>query len=233
MNKNSQNKTKSYLDYLPEIYQQDVEKIPFICKFLKVFEKLLSGIDDDDAIGDYQVEGIEQVIDRIYEFFNPELTHYDFLKWLAGWVALSLRDNWDEISKRRLLKKIVPLYRKRGTKSGLTEYLKIFGYPNVSIDDFLGIKIDEMGTIGRDTFVGGLPSHYFIVTIEFFEITSLGFLQDTINGTKSIIGLEKPAYTYYSLRFIFPGIYIRRFDEEEKLIIGVNTIIGRNYPIFV
>lgn len=220
----------SYLQYLPGIYQQDAEKGAFIGKYLKIFEKLLSGIDDEVAIDGKPVEGIEQVINRIYEFFDPDSTPAEFLKWLAGWIALTLRDNWDENSKRRLLKKIVPLYKKRGTKSGLSEYLKIFvAGPDISIDEFLqGIKIGTTGHVGIDTFVGGLLPYFFIVTISFSVIKSIGFTSDTIKATKSILDLEKPAHTYYALRFQFPGIII-----GERSTISIDTIIGSQFPVFV
>jgi phage tail-like protein len=222
-------KASGYLEYLPGIYQLDVEKGAFIGKYLKIFEKLLTGIDDSVSAAGLPIEGTEQVVARLHEFFDPEKTPREFLGWLAGWMALALRDDWDEPSKRRLMQRIIPLYKKRGTKSGLAEYLKIFVGQNVQLDEYLtGITVGVTSTVGIDTFVGGLLPHFFIVTITFNAIMNLGFIQDTVAATKSVLDLEKPAHTYYALRFDIPGITV-----GQRSTVGKDTIIGRSNPFFV
>jgi len=235
MNNEKTEGLSSYLQYLPGIYQADAEKGGFVGKYLKIFEKILSGIDDGIQVNG-KGGGIEQIIDRIYEFFDPDLTPSEasqFLKWLAGWVALNLRDDWEDLPARRLLKKIVPLYKERGTKAGLSEYLKIFVGPGVRIDEYLeGIIVGETGTIGIDTFVRGSLPHFFMVRVIFSTISGLGLIEkplnETVNIIKSILDLEKPAHTYYALRFIFPEIIV-----GERSTVGDDTIIGSKYPIFV
>jgi phage tail-like protein len=219
----------SYLQYLPGIFQPDSATGAFLGRYLKIFEKILTGIDDGAGLGGVPIEGIEQVVNRLYGFFDPETAPREFLDWLAGWMALALREDWDEPSKRRLLRRIIPLYGKRGTKSGLAAYLKIFVGSNVQLDEFLsGITVGLTGSVGIDTFVGGLLPHFFIVTITFDTIISLGFIQDTVTATKSVLDLEKPAHTYYALRFDMPGITV-----GERSTVGNDTIIGRSYPFFV
>lgn len=214
-----------YLQYLPGMYQAAAEKGAFVGRFLKIFEKILTGINDDLA----PKEGLEEVINRLHGFFDPETTPKEFLDWLAGWVALTLRGDWDDLAKRRLLKRIIPLYKKRGTKEGLSEYLRIFVGPNVQLDEYLtGITVGETGTVGVDTFVGGLMPHFFIVTITFASIINLGFIQDTVTATKSVLNLEKPAHTYYALRFQIPGIQV-----GQRATVGADTIIGTSHPFFV
>ena len=178
------------------------------------------------------------MLDAIHDYFDPLFTASviannqeasDFLAYLAQWVALSFDEKWQPHARRRLLARIVPLYKKRGTKSGISEYLTIFVGPNVEVDDFLtGIEIGKTSTLGLDTFVGGLPPHLFIVTMTFSEIINIGFVNQTVVATKSIVDLEKPAHTHYALRFAFPGITV-----GERSTVAENTIIGTNYPIFV
>lgn len=257
----SLDKASRYLDFLPAIYQESKQSNGFTGKYLKIFEKILTGINDDlgtrlpapggragfdisraplQASADTH-PGIEQIIDVISEFFDPGLVPGEFLDWLAGWTALVLREDWTETARRKLLKKIIPLYRKRGTKEGLTEYLKIFVGDNIELDeDIQGIIVGTpsgtpgVGTIGRDTFVGGLLPHFFIVTISFAVIASLGFIQDTVTATKDVLNLEKPAHTYYALRFSVPGIYVWKESTPDKYTrVGINTLIGRTYPFFV
>ena len=228
MNGSSLNKPSAYLEYLPGIYQQDVEKGAILGRYLKIFEKILSGIDDEHETH-VSLEGVEQIVARLHEFFDSETAPKEFLSWLAGWMALVLRDDWDEPSKRRLIQRIIPLYKKRGTKSGLTEYLKIFVGDNVRLDEYLtGITVGGSSHVGIDTFVGGLLPHFFIVTIGFPAIASLGFMQDTVTATKAVLDLEKPAHTYYALRFDIPGIRVGL-----RSTLGSDTVIGREYPFFV
>ncbi len=223
----------AYLGYLPGIYQQGADKGSFIARYLKIFEKFLSGI-DDASVSKVSIEGLEQVVARLHEFFDPEFTPKEFLEWLAGWMALALRDDWDEPSKRRLMRRIIPLYKKRGTKGGLTEYLRIFVGDNVRLDDLADLTVGNTSHVGIDTFVGGLLPHFFIVTVTFSTIGGLGFIQDTVAATKAVLDLEKPAHTYYALRLDFPGMYVGHPPRTTTMTqVGVNTIIGSGYPFFV
>ena len=220
--------TSRYLEYLPGIYQQDAEKGAFVGRYLKIFEKLLSGI-DDESVSHHSRQGLERVVARLHEFFDPATTPREFLNWLAGWMALALREDWDEPSQRRLMLRIIPLYKKRGTKAGLTEYLKIFVGDNIQLEEYLtGITVGVTGSTGIDTFVGGLLPHFFIVTVKFSTIIGLGFIQDTVSATKAVLDLEKPAHTYYALRFDMPGITV-----GQRSTVGRDTIIGTSYPFFV
>lgn len=206
MNGTEIKRTSSYLNYLPGIYQADAEKGALIGRYLKIFEKILSGIDDGVKAAEHDIEGIEQVIDRIHEFYAPETTTREFLDWLAGWAALILREDWDETSKRRLLRRIIPLYQKRGTREGLAQYLEIFVGPDVAVEeDFPGIVVGTASTVGVDTFVGGLMPHFFIVTITFAGAANIGFIQNYVASTRAVLDLEKPAHTCYLLRFSYPG----------------------------
>lgn len=226
----TQKELSEYIKHLPQVFQKEtVEGEPnFLGQYLKIFEAFLSGR-DDARINNTRVISLEEWIAVFVEYLDPGLTPSDFITWLARWVALILQDDWSEESKRSLLKRIVPLYKKRGTKHGLSEYLAIFVGSHVTIDEFLqGITLGTTGTVGIDTFVGGLLPHLFIVTINFPKITSTGFVSDTINSTKAILDLEKPAHTYYALRLNFPGIIV-----GERSTVAVDTIIGSPFPVFV
>ncbi|XZF66229.1 MAG: phage tail protein [Gloeotrichia echinulata DVL01] len=46
------------------------------------------------------------MIDDIHLYFNPQDTPEEFLPWLAGWVSLSLRDDWAVEVKRQFIQQI-------------------------------------------------------------------------------------------------------------------------------
>lgn len=234
----------SYLRYLPDIYQKlfPGQTDTFSGEFLNIFEKILSGIDDEKAL---DLVSIEKILDNIHDYFDPLycpgpplpdlFNKQDFVAYLAKWVALTLDlqldVNWDAKTKRRIIQKIISFYKRRGTRAALIEYLRLFVGTNVTIDEFLSsITVGEetLSTIGINTFIGGLPPHFFIVTITFTSILGLGIISNTIKTTRAIIELEKPAHTYYKLRFIFPGIFI-----GQRATVGSDTIIGTGFPFFV
>jgi phage tail-like protein len=210
-----------YLDYLPGIYQQDAEKGAFVGRYLKIFEKLLSGI-DDDSLTAVPIEGLEQVVARLHEFFDPETAPREFLDWLAGWMALVLREDWEESKKRRLIGKILPLYRIRGTKKGLEEYITIY-LPTVSVDItevVTAFQVGEASTVGTDTYLGGGLPHFFMVTIVLPE-PNLELKKIREEAVRAIIDLEKPAHTYYHLNTIVPTLRIGQFSH-----VGADTLLG-------
>ena len=102
--------TSRYLRYLPGIYQDIASDLatllrPFEAQF-DMFDALLAVVD---------------------AYVAPGLTPAaDFLPWLAGWVALTLDEEWEESTRRRLIGQAVELYRWRGTAHGLRRYLQLY-----------------------------------------------------------------------------------------------------------
>jgi len=246
----------SYMDFLPAVYRQGEEdgQANFLGLFLKIFEKVLSGIDDDVAVKlrlpeggteDKPIVGIEEILAIIHEYFDPLFTTpfqelgaeaEEFLDYLSKWVALVLNQNWPESRKRRILQKIVPLYRKRGTAEGLKEYLRTFVGPNVTVEEQLeGIQVGRRSTVGFDTLVGGAPPFFFFVRITVTEEDLAPdkvdpvFFANLVQLTIEMIDLEKPAHTYYTIQYDVPGIIVGRVSH-----VGINTLIGsRSIPRFI
>jgi phage tail-like protein len=200
-------RVSSYLDYLPALFQPETGAPNFVGRFLLAFEKILSG-----GLGDAEQPGIEEVIDRLYTYFDPgpagsatssERAPAEFLTWLAQWVALMLREDWEEEEKRRFISRIVPLYRLRGTKAGLKEMLRTYtGGLKVEIYEF-----DE-------------PAHYFQVEM-FLGVRDPTMLRRQEQIARAIIDQEKPAHTYYALKTAIPTLQIGQHST-----VGVDTLLG-------
>ena len=207
------------MQYLPAMYQED----SFLSQFLLAFEKVLLGRRDNPDICPL---GLEEIIGTIHTYFNPgpdnppeERTPAEFLSWLASWIALTLREDWDENEKRRFLSRIVPLYQKRGTKEGLQDLLHTYTGLKVEIFEFLEpIQIGTCSTVGVDTMIGGGPPHYFMVTL-YLAPTDLVERKQLI--AEAIIELEKPAHTVYDLIVIVPTMQIGVHST-----VGVDTFLG-------
>ncbi len=229
---NSQSK---YMEYLPSVFYETVKdgKVPFITQYLKIFEKILSGIDDDALNGR---KGIAEVLDIIPELFHPRFSFIfdetsflhpiennnkelfrkyfntdmdtqefmniyidEFLEWLASWVALVLKEDWDIERKRKVIAGIIPIFRMRGTKKGLEEYLWIYTGNDVNIiEEVEPFQVGIRSTVGENTILGGLPPYFFIVNVDLPASDNI-----TINNKrkviKKIIESEKPVHTNYSI----------------------------------
>lgn len=184
------------------------------------------------------IRGIEALLDGIARYSDPlqapaaggdglELDARfftdDFVSYLARWVAVSLRQDWPESRKRRLVQIIVPLYKKRGTLAGIRRILELFVDAPVAISEEPGMLVGVRSTVSVDTRVGGLPPHMFLVEIPYgfrdpgtpptpFD---LGFLRSVTQTTRQVLDLEKPAHTDYIARYRFPGIVVGEYSTVQ------------------
>ena len=172
------------LSLLPAVYSEDA----FLGRYLGAFEEVLLGL--------------EQRIDGIARLFEPQNAPDDFLPWLSSWVAFTLRAHVDVNQQRNFLSRVVPLYRRRGTRQNLQDLLAIFtrGLPTV----------EESAT----------EPHRFKVTLRLPAATPEVQLQQSAIA-RALIDLEKPAHTVYDIDLVFPTMQINKTST-----IGVDTLLG-------
>lgn len=160
----------SYLQYLPPLFTEADAPAPHFSlgAVLRIFEKILTGIDDKaeilhdapgppDGAGAHVHRSITAEIGQVHQLFDPWKTPAEFLPWLASWVALdfpSLQGEllWDEYQRRKITSQIAEIYRQRGLKSGMNQYLDLYAVgrtrPRVSLDD--GSRVLTVVPHGRD-----------------------------------------------------------------------------------
>jgi len=193
--------SSSYLDYLPAVFRQD----PFAGDFLQAFQTM--------------VDGLQAEIEGVAGYLDPATARADFLPWLSSWVALTLRADWDEPTRRGFLQQIVPLYQLRGTPGGLQRMLELYTGERVEIDD----AFDQV-------------PYYFQVRLTLSEADP-DLLRRKQDIARAIIDQEKPAYTFYALQLAIPTmrlVSVNFQDQEEAagrprpplLILGSNTLLG-------
>lgn len=211
-----------YLDDLPAIYRQDAAggRPDFLGRLLLAFEHVLTGV------GDPRQPGLEEVLDGIagadgqvvmagaHRYFVPgpdepgfERAPAEFLEWLSGWVALTLREDWLEEERRRILAEIVPSYRRRGTPAGLKQVLAAF----------TGVSPNAI-TIVEDDLNGERP-HSFEVRVKVPGSLDLARWRRVL---EPILDMEKPAHTYYVLH-LSPTATMR---VGVTSTVGVDTLLG-------
>ena len=175
----------SYLEYLPALFRDD----EFMGQFLLIFESIM--------------KPIEGTVDNIPLYLDPLMTSEPLLPWLASWVDLTLDSTWPEDRRRELVKSAAELYRWRGTRRGLTEYLRIYTGSMPEISEYIpGMRLDNDTELGVNTRLGSSGTgHHFIVTLELDESSYID-----VNTIKAIIEAQKPAHTVYTLQIRRNGL---------------------------
>lgn len=200
----------SYLDHVPAVLRED----PILVGIVRAFEAILGGT---GAVRGPRV-GVEQQLVTLHRFFTPgpgrpdgERAPDEFLPWLAGWVALGLRDDWDDAVRRRFVAGALQLYRMRGTKAGLIAAIELYtGEPrSVTIYEF------------------ERPPHFFQVEVQQRSSDPV-LLARTDRVVRAIIEQDKPAHTIYGLKIMFPTMKIVDHPTlpGEGIYVGVNTTLG-------
>jgi phage tail-like protein len=169
----------SFLEYLPSLYRSDKN----MEQFLHVFEDILNPI--------------ENTVDNLDLYFDPSLTPEPVLTWLSSWLGIVLDANLPLERRRELVASAVELYRWRGTKKGLTEYLRIITgcTPEIS-ESVAGMRLDRDTRLGINTLLGSSGKGFqFSVSLSLEENSMV-----TAAAIKNIIEVEKPAHAVYTLQ---------------------------------
>ena len=167
------------LDYLPSVFRED----QFMARFLLIFQSIL--------------DPLENTVDNMSFYFDPRMTPESILPWLASWVDISLDPRWSDMQRRELVAKASELYRWRGTRRGLSEYLRIYaGSAPVISEHIPGMTLGPENRLGEpDTRLGSTGTGYhFTVTLKVNNSDQIDL--DTVRG---IIDSQKPAHTVYTL----------------------------------
>jgi phage tail-like protein len=222
----------------------------FLARFLMAVESLFLGLPKsrreeradllyqpglEEIIGGAVEQGSsETLLVGIQRYFNPgssrapdpeKIIDHDqapseFLAWLAGWVALTLRDDWSDQHKRSFIANAAQLYRLRGTKAGVLQFLKIYigDNPRVELSELTDrFQIGVHSRVGVDTYLDGGSPFYFRVRV----VLGIEDLQKQMDILNSLIDLQKPAHTFFDLEPITV-----RFQIGVTSTIGVDTLLG-------
>lgn len=169
-----------YLTYLPAIHSED----DFLGRFLLIFQGVL--------------DPIEGTIREIHNYFDPRMTPPGFLPWLATWVSLVLDDSWPVQKRRALISAAVALYRWRGTRRGLREYLRIYtGVEPDFIEHTSRMRLAPETLLGFSTILGDGEDHVFDVILRVPDPSTIE--QEKV---REIVETEKPAHTAFRIEIV-------------------------------
>ena len=187
--------SSEYLRYLPAIYQED----DLMGRFLMLFGSFW--------------KPLECQINDLWLYFDPRLTPSEFLPWLASWLSLVLDESWPEEKQRQLIRSAIFLYRKRGTKQGLEEFLTIYTgvKPQIVEHRAHDLRLGPEARLGPGIALGkGNVAHTVTVTLRLpptavssgheEEQARKELVRQRRHKIEAIIEAEKPAHTSYTLQ---------------------------------
>lgn len=103
---------RSWVRYLPELYQREEASREFLERYLGIFQSLY--------------EDMTEKIEHSAGWFDPDSAPKEMLSWLADWIALEDAPIWDDRQLRYLLKNAMGLYRIRGTAEYLQKMICLY-----------------------------------------------------------------------------------------------------------
>lgn len=239
----------SLLAELPALFQEgsEIDQPNFFGRFLLAFERILLGLGESEtelpvttSTERISEPGLEEILGGIRDpatdtirlaglqrYFAPgphlaaaERAPTEFLAWLAGWVALTLREDWDELRQRELIAKAVQLYKWRGTKRGMEEFLRIYTRLGVRIDELnTAFQLGVHATVGEDTLLDGGAPFFFKVNI-LLPTPDPALIRQQREIATAIIDLQKPAHTHYQLTVETPVFQLGVHSQ-----IGIDTLL--------
>lgn len=233
----------SYINYLPAIYREETYSKDLLERFLSIFESIIFEID-------YTIENIDR-------FFDTCNAPPEFLSWLASWLAVPVDEDWTEEKKRLFIRHAASLYKKRGTREGLSESIELFtGIKPLIVENFrINLPLEGKKSLpytGEDMIffppnearvkIGDREENLVNVLFgtEKFVFTvflkSPGIDTGTLKRIRRIIDEQKPAHTCYNLKMLEPWFYLDMHTylgintalTEPEFILGKETVIGRD-----
>jgi len=136
-------------------------------------EEILGGAFDRTS-GKKLLDGIQRYFEPGPKLADPDPRLPDdynrapaeFLSWLAGWVSLTLRQDWDDSRKRDFIARAVQLYRLRGTRNGVAQFVQVFtGLPVDISQQSAGFQLGVHSTLGVDTILDSGEPFFFTVKL--------------------------------------------------------------------
>ncbi len=195
---------QSWISYLPEIYQCE-DKNQFFERFLAVFQTMYEEFNDK--------------IKQIPCFLDVDYADKAFLEWLAKWLDIAESYVWSKEQLQELLKNAVDLYKIRGTRQAVKEFVKIYtkdAEPYI-VENF---QVNRCKTKENEALLehlyGNNPYRFQVIIKEEYVPTVTEY-----QALVKIIEEVKPAYMELELIVLKPYIFL-----SQHTYMGMNSVLG-------
>lgn len=197
---------QSWIVYLPEIYQQGQENKFFLERYLSIYQSLY--------------EDMTEHIQSITSFLDAEGVEQEVLLWLASWFDIDTEYIWTEEQLRKLLYRIIPFYKKRGTIYYLSEMIQLYTGKKPYIVEQHKIQAycqnKKRKTVLTNLY--GDNPYIFTVIVDLKENTST----KEYSILKKIVESVKPAHMESNVILLEPYIFLDKYSY-----LGINSILNQ------
>lgn len=195
----------SWIEYLPEIYQKE-DKDSFLERYLGIFQTLY--------------EDFDRELVSVPNNLDMELAKGKDLAWLAQWLGIREGHIWSEEQMRKLLFCGVDMYRRRGTRQGIMDFVELYTGERpflVEYHQLLNFREDRMRFEKMCRLYGGDAYSFTVLVRE--EAADSVWRRKTL---VKIIEDVKPAHMECSLVILKPYLFL-----DMHSYIGVNSVLGK------
>lgn len=201
---------QSWLGYLPEVYQVEPRSKSFVERYLNMFQSLYSDL--------------EEQIDGIARYFDPEVVEGEFLQWLAEWLDVDDVYIWTEEQLRYLLQNGMRLYKMRGTRWAVSAMVALYlGEEPYIVEHYqLEGSEGELRTSGLLARLYGDNSYYVTVVVSERCVPSPKEHKTLLK----IIESAKPAHVEANVVVLKPYIFLDKYSY-----LGMNSVLGQYRPV--
>lgn len=200
----------------------------FLRRFFQAFETLFEQLESEiEGTADLTSGGIPDLFSPSTtpppQFANrsqPGAGDFDFLNYLASWLALPLRPEKSLDWNRQFFNTAIPLYAQRSTLPGIDALLRAWlkgelldvNPAALAVTDLISAQMGvdapfQLGvsaTVGVDTVLGEGPAFFFLADLmadpAVAALHTPAGLDVMQRAARSMLDAEKPAHTYYELR---------------------------------
>lgn len=196
---------QSWMKYLPEIYQKE-DKDSFLERYLGIFQTIYEDFNDE--------------IREVSKNFDMETAQGDYLEWLARWLGIEDSYIWSEKQLRQLLYNGVSLYKRRGTRQGLSDFVTLYtGEPPFIVENhqLQYFRKDKRRFEKLQRLYGSSPYSFTVLVRE--QAAASPWKQKALI---KIIEDVKPVQMEWRLVIIKPYLFVDRYSY-----IGINSVLGK------
>ena len=144
------------------------------------------------------LDPVEQSVDNIANYLDPDLTPPRFLPWLASWVGVTFDPGLDEATQRTLIRNAVSIHRWKGTRRGLREEMRIrSGARPLIVENFDGMRIGQDAALGMNTHLEVVHDGFIAVTLATSSDRALA-----LADAERLIAEIKPAHVGQIVRLV-------------------------------
>lgn len=195
----------TWMRYLPEIYQSE-DRQGFLERYLGIFQTMY--------------EDLEEKIRMSADQFDMDTASAGDLQALAQWLDITETYVWSESQMRRLLKNAVSLYKRRGTRQGIIDFVALY----TGEKPFL-VEQHQLGRFRRNERLArtyerlyGKDPYTFTLMVRAETVPAL-WQQRALAG---IMEEVKPAQMEMNLIVLKPYIFMDQYSY-----LGINSVLGR------